>query len=64
MRDGEFYDILKELDRAYDISEKYLNLVLEHAMEDEYWFSKVVFEGTKKKLLNLLNIEVKKSTQE
>ena len=30
-----FYDILDERERAYDTSQKYLNLVLEHAMEDE-----------------------------
>lgn len=57
MRDGEFYDILDELERAYDTHSKYLNFVLEHAMEDEYWFSKEISEGTKKKLLNLLNGE-------
>ncbi len=57
MRDGEFYDILDELERAYDTSQKYLNLVLEHAMEDEYWFSNGISEGTKRKLLNLLNGE-------
>ena len=57
MRDGEFYDILDELERAYDTNQKYLNLVLEHAMEDEYWFSNGISEGTKKKLLNLLNAE-------
>lgn len=54
MRDGEFYDILDELERAYDTNAKYLNLVLEHAMEDEYWFSRGVTEKTKEKLLKLL----------
>lgn len=54
MRDGEFYDILDDLERAYDKNAKYLNLVLEHAMEDEYWFSTGVNEKTKEKLLTLL----------
>lgn len=54
MRDGEFYDILDDLERAYDKSAKYLNFVLEHAMEDEYWFSTGVNEKTKEKLLTLL----------
>lgn len=54
MRDGEFYDILDDLERAYDTNAKYLNLVLEHAMEDEYWFSRGVTEKTKEKLLKLL----------
>lgn len=54
MRDGEFYDILDDLERAYDTHAKYLNLVLEHAMEDEYWFSRGVTEKTKEKLLKLL----------
>ena len=54
MRDGEFYDILDELERAYDTNVKYLNFVLEHAMEDEYWFSRSVNEKTKEKLLTLL----------
>ena len=47
MRDGEFYDILDELERAYDTNAKYLNLVLEHAMEDDYWFSRGVSEKIK-----------------
>ncbi len=54
MRDGEFYDILDDLERAYDANAKYLNLVLEHAMEDDYWFSRGVSEKTKEKLLTLL----------
>ena len=54
MRDGEFYDILDEIERAYDTNAKYLNLVLEHAMEDEYWFSTGVSEKIKEKLLKLL----------
>ena len=54
MRDGEFYDILDDLERAYDTNAKYLNLVLEHAMEDEYWFSRGVSEKIKEKLLKLL----------
>ena len=54
MRDGEFYDILDDLERAYDTNAKYLNLVLEHAMEDEYWFSRGLSEKTKEKLLKLL----------
>ena len=33
---------------------KYLNLVLEHAMEDDYWFSGSVSEKIKEKLLKLL----------
>lgn len=33
---------------------KYLNFVLEHAMEDEYWFSGSVTENTKERLLKLL----------
>ena len=55
---------LKNLRERMILAKKYLNLVLEHAMEDEYWFSRGVSESTKKKLLNLLNREVKKSTQE
>ena len=47
MRDGEFYDILDELERAYGTNTKYLNLVLEHAMEDDYWFSRGVSEKIK-----------------
>ena len=54
MRDGEFYDILDDLERAYDTNAKYLNLVLEHAMEDDYWFSRGVSEKIKEKLLKLL----------
>ena len=54
MRDSEFYDILDALERAYDTNAKYLNLVLEHAMEDEYWFSIGVSEKIKEKLLKLL----------
>lgn len=54
MRDGEFYDILDDLERAYDTNTKYLNLVLEHAMEDEYWFSRGITENTKERLLKLL----------
>ena len=54
MHDGEFYDILDDLERAYDTNAKYLNLVLEHAMEDEYWFSRGLSEKTKEKLLKLL----------
>lgn len=54
MCDGEFYDILDDLERAYDAKTKYLNLVLEHAMEDEYWFSRSLSEKTKEKLLKLL----------
>ena len=54
MRDGEFYDILDDLERAYDTSAKYLNLVLEHAMEDKYWFSRGLSEKIKEKLLKLL----------
>ena len=54
MRDGEFYDILDDLERAYYTNAKFWNLVLEHAMEDEYWFSKGVSEKIKEKLLKLL----------
>ena len=54
MRDAEFYAILDELERAYDENTKYLNFVLEHAMEDEYWFSRGVTENTKERLLTLL----------